>query len=91
MKRILEVTKHFDIPAVVCVNKEDINIENTKKLEEFCKQNSMDIVGKLPYDNITTDSMIEGKTVIEHSRNQGEFANRIRQMWKKIQLTLEVS
>jgi MinD superfamily P-loop ATPase len=91
MKRILEVTKHFDIPAVVCINKEDINIENTKRLEEFCKQHGMDVVGKLPYDNITTDSMIEGKTVIEYSQNQGEFADRVKQMWEKLEQTLEVS
>jgi MinD superfamily P-loop ATPase len=91
MKRILEVTKHFDIPAVVCINKEDINFENTKKLEEFCKQHNMEIVGKLPYDNITTESMIEGKTVIEYSQHQGEFANRVREMWEKLENTLEVS
>ena len=91
MTRILEVTEHFNIPAVVCVNKEDINTENTEKLEKFCKEKGVQIVGKLPYDNITTEAMIEGKTVIEYSSGNGEFSKGITQMWKKLVHILEDS
>jgi MinD superfamily P-loop ATPase len=91
MERILEVTKHFDIPAVVCVNKEDINTENTKKLETFCTDKGVQIVGKLPYDNITTEAMIESKTVIEYSPEYGEFSESIIDMWQNLKHILEDS
>jgi MinD superfamily P-loop ATPase len=91
MERILEVTKHFDIPSVICVNKADINLENTKNIEKFCIDNDLKLVGSLPYDDIATSAMIEGKTIIEYSSGQDDFSKKIRQMWGEIEQTLEVS
>jgi MinD superfamily P-loop ATPase len=82
LERILDVSNHFKIPAMVCINKFDINIENSKKIESYCKSNKIDIVGKLPYDNIVTQAMIKEKNVIEYSNNH--FSNLIIDMWKDI-------
>ena len=38
LERILGVAHHFGIPAVVCINKFDINHENTEKIEQYCKK-----------------------------------------------------
>ena len=80
MKRVLEVTDHFDIPAVVCVNKYDINLENTEDIVSFCKTKGVDVIGKLPYDDIATLSMIAEKTINEFS--DGELADGISKIWK---------
>ena len=82
LERILGVAYHFKIPAVVCINKFDINLDNTKKIEQYCKSNNINIVGKLPYDNIVTDAMIHEKTVVEYSK--GDFYNEIIKMWDKV-------
>ncbi len=87
MKRILGVADHFNIPTTVCINKEDINSENTKEIEDYCKKNKIPIVGKLPYDNIATSAMIDGKTIIEHSN--GILSNKIGEMWININKILE--
>ena len=82
LERIIEVSNHFKIPALVCINKYDINLENTKKIEEYCKNKKIEIVGKIPYDTIISDSMICEKTIIEYSKK--EISNDIIEMWNKI-------
>ena len=82
LKRILDVAHHFKIPAIVCINKYDINLTNTKKIEQYCDKNNIDIVGKLPYDTIVTESMIHGKNVIEYSTQN--FSKSIFFIWKNI-------
>ena len=82
LERILGVANHFGIPSVVCINKYDINKDNTEKIENYCKSNNIDVVGKLPYDNIVTDAMIHEQNVIEFS--DGDLADRIVEMWDKI-------
>ncbi len=83
MERILGVAGHFDIPAGICINKENINHENTKKIEDYCKINKIPIVGKLQYDNSATSAMIEERTLIEYSSN-GLLSNNIKSMWENI-------
>jgi MinD superfamily P-loop ATPase len=82
LERIFDVSNHFKIPAVVCINKFDINLDNAKKIEKYCKNKKIEIVGKLPYDNIVTESMIHEKTIIEYSKS--EISGEIMNMWNKI-------
>jgi MinD superfamily P-loop ATPase len=82
LERILGVAYHFKIPAVVCINKFDINLENTANIEQYCKNNNIDIVGKLPYDNVVTEAMIHEKNVVEYSKS--DFTNRIIDMWNNL-------
>ncbi len=82
LERIFGVAHHFKIPAVVCINKYDINLDNTEKIEHYCKSNNIDIVGKLPYDNIVTEAMIHEKNVIEYDKD--DFSKNVLEMWNKI-------
>ena len=87
LERILGVAHHFQIPAIVCINKYDINLDNTEKIESYCKSNNVNIVGKLPYDNIVTEAMIHEKTVVEYTK--GNFSNMIIDMWDNIRRRLK--
>ena len=86
LKRIIDVAHHFKIPAVVCINKSTINVDNTQKIVEYCKTNNIELVGKLPYDTIVTDAMIHEQSVIEYS--DGELSSKILEMWDKIEKRL---
>ena len=88
LERILNVADHFEIPAVVCINKYDINIKNTEKIEQYCIEKNIDVVGKLPYNTVVTEAMIHEKTVIEYSK--GEFSNLIIEMWNNIRGRLKI-
>jgi len=82
LERVLEVTAHFGIKAVVCINKCNINEEKTADIEEFCKIKGIDVVGKLPLSAIPIKAMLESQTVIEYE--DGIFSGAVRDMWSKI-------
>jgi len=86
-RRALEVARHFRIPAMVCINKYDINPENTKRIEEFCMKEGIEIVGRIPYDETATKAMMEGRTIVEFS--DGELANTLRDIWRKVEKALK--
>jgi len=69
MKRVIQVARHFGIKAACCINKHDLNAANTRQIQEWCDQNSVFVVGKIPYDNSVTTSMTQGKTLVEYTDN----------------------
>lgn len=83
MERILGVAEHFKIPGIVCINKCDINPENSTRIEKFCRGKDIPVVGKLPYNTIVTKAMIEEKSVVEFS--DGAFSREIKAIWKEIE------
>ena len=47
-KRVIDVCQHFQTPAMLCVNKYDLNNIVTEKLEGFCKASGVKLAGRLP-------------------------------------------
>jgi len=87
-KRVFELTQHFKIPASMCINKYDLNLELSVKMEEFCKENSMELLGKIPYNKVFTQAMMKEQTIIEFEPS-GEVAGKITEMWQKIKEKLK--
>jgi MinD superfamily P-loop ATPase len=82
LDRILELTNHFDIVPLVCINKYDINIENARKIEEFCRERCVEVVGKISYDPVVTMAMIAGEPVVEF--DDGKVADEIKDIWENL-------
>ncbi len=80
--RIVEVARHFEIRAAVCINKYDLSETKTREIEVFCEKNGLPLVGNLPYDDVTTKAMIEKKNVIEYS--DGDFSKEVRKVWDNV-------
>ena len=88
LERILGVAKHFKTPAIVCINKYTINLDNSKKIEQYCIENNIPVVGKLPYDNLMTKAMIHEQSIIEFS--DANLSHQIHKMWNNIQGMLKL-
>jgi MinD superfamily P-loop ATPase len=73
---------HFQIPTFVCVNKFDLNEELTDQIEQYCQENNIGFVGKIPYDTMVTEAMVQRKTIIEFS--DGQIAREIIRIWEKM-------
>lgn len=82
LKRVLDLTSHFKIESVVCINKYDINLENTKKIIRFCKIKGIEIVGKISFSHDFTKAMVEGKTVLEYTNS--DSAKEVEKIWENI-------
>lgn len=77
--RAYELTKHFNIPALACINKYDINEDMSFEIESFCKEEGIPLVGKIPFDDIIVDSINNLKSIIYYEDSKANQA--IRQMW----------
>jgi len=82
LERILDVTRHFGIGSVVCINKYDINEENSRRITEFCRQRGVELVGNIPYDPVVTEAMVAGMPVGEFSG--GVVSGAIKEVWNGI-------
>lgn len=65
MKRIIETAEKFQIKIAVCINKYDTNIENTEKIELFCKELKLPFVGKIPFDPDAIKAVNNAQSIID--------------------------
>jgi MinD superfamily P-loop ATPase len=59
MERVAALAKHFNIPAAACINKYDLNPEMSGKINEYCKENGIQLLGMVPYDTVVTKALVE--------------------------------
>ena len=65
MERIINTAAKFGTKTAVCINKYDTNIENTEKIEEFCKKQAMPFIGRIPFDSNAVKAINNGQTVVD--------------------------
>ena len=83
LERILDLTDHFKIPALICVNKWDLHPEMSDTIEAACKNRGVELLGKIPFDPKVIDCQLQGLPV---TSNDTSIANSsIRDIWKKLQ------
>ena len=80
MERAIGLLSHFKIPRLVCINKYDLDHENTWRISEFCASHSIEMVGKVPFDPLVTKAMVAGKSVVEYSPNN-MVSKSIEELW----------
>jgi MinD superfamily P-loop ATPase len=80
MKRVLELGEHFSVPCTLCINKFDLNLNQTAAIEALAREKNIPLVGKIPFDSQFTLSMVQGKTIIEYDPNS-QLSLTINQMW----------
>jgi MinD superfamily P-loop ATPase len=87
LERVRGVCRHFGVPALVCINKSDINDENTRLIESYCRSREIAIAARIPSDNAVTEAMINGLPVVEYSRNS--VSHEIAALWETIVQSLK--
>jgi MinD superfamily P-loop ATPase len=65
MERIILTADNFKVKTAVCVNKYDVNKENSAKVEEICINKKLDFVGRIPYDKQIVSALNEGRNVLD--------------------------
>jgi MinD superfamily P-loop ATPase len=49
MERVLKLIRHFRIKPYVIINKFNLNLDMSEKIENFCKSEGIPIIGKVPF------------------------------------------
>jgi MinD superfamily P-loop ATPase len=82
MERVMKLAAHFGVPAVVVINKADLNSEQARRIENIAKAHGSRVIGRIPFDRVVNDALMAGKTVIEYGGGHAEEA--IRGVWTEI-------
>jgi MinD superfamily P-loop ATPase len=86
LQRILKLAEHFKIPSRVCINKFDINLENSEEIISYGEKNGSKIIGKIPYEPKVVEALVNRKTVMDYPCN--EVREIVQQMWKQVETDL---
>jgi len=82
LERVLGVCHHFGVPALVCINKYDLNEDNTRQIENYCLKLGVEVAAKIPFDNVVTEALVLGQPVVEYS--DGKVTQEILRLWQKV-------
>jgi len=82
LERVAELAAFFKIPAMVAVNKYDVNTEVTERIGTYCHEHGLSLVGTIPYDRDVTGAMVAQQSLVEFSR--GPAAGAVRRLWGKV-------
>ncbi len=86
LQRVAGLADHFKIPAMVVINRFDLNAQQTIAIEELCRARDLTLVGRIAFDPLFTRAMVAGKNLI-HYAPQSAAAGSIRKIWRTIMET----
>jgi len=82
LRRVLELTRHFGLPAAVCVNKWDINPELTARIEAEAGRLGARGAGRVRYDRAVTAAQLRGLAVVEVPGTA--VGDDVRAVWQEV-------
>lgn len=66
LKRVVDLAEYFHIPLKVVVNKYDLNKSMTDQIEKYCQKSNLELIARIPYDQIFLEAMVKQKTLSEY-------------------------
>ena len=89
LDRVVKLTKHFDIPTVICINKYDINLKIAEEIKSAAQGWNLQIAGEIAYDSAFTKAQIAAKSIVEYSN--GSLKGQIISLWESVLGALQQS
>jgi len=83
LQRIIKLLKNFKGQKYIIVNKADINESYTLDIEKLANEENIVFLGKIPYNKIFTDAMVNCQSVTEFEP-KNEISELIKKFWKEI-------
>ncbi len=88
LERVLATVSHFGVPALVCINKADINPAHTAAIEAYCLDQGIEVAGTLPFDTVVTEAMVQGQPVTAYQED-GPVSVALGETWRVLKARLE--
>jgi len=71
MLRALDIVEHFKIKKGIIINKYDINMEFSEKIESYARRNSIKIIAKIPFDKAFVMAMTQMVPIADYDKRYG--------------------
>jgi len=82
LERVAQLAANFKIPALVCINKADINTEISEKIEKDALGRGMKVAGRIRYTTSFIKAQIMKRSVVEYT--SGAVAEDIKSLWRNV-------
>ncbi|MBE9472892.1 MAG: ATP-binding protein [Chloroflexi bacterium] len=82
LERIMGTTDHFGVPSLVAINKADLNLARSEEIVAFCAGRAVEVVGRIPYDDVVTEAMVHGRPVTDYT--DGPVTEALKEMWSRM-------
>ncbi|MDQ1351050.1 MAG: hypothetical protein QG657_1352 [Acidobacteriota bacterium] len=86
LERVFQLTTHFKIKSGIVINRFDINLENTKEIEDFARQNRAPVYAKIPHSDCIREAISQRDLPSRHCR---QLAEPLVDLYEKIKTELE--
>jgi MinD superfamily P-loop ATPase len=87
LERIIKTLQHFNIPALVCINKADLYAKGTKEIYNLAKNYKYKVIGEIPFDKAIPLAMVNAQPITRFAPHS-KASKVIHQMMKKIMTML---
>ena len=84
MTRVIDTADGFMVNCAVCINKYDINLENTEKIEIICAEKNIPMTGKIPFDAMVVGAVNKGIPITDIACPAGKAIRKVYQTTMKI-------
>jgi MinD superfamily P-loop ATPase len=82
LERVLGIADHFRVEAVAVLNKADLNPAQSDRIAAFCERRGVEVLGRIPYDTVITQAMVEGLPVTAYT--DGPVTQALRAIWARL-------
>lgn len=79
LRRVLELSNHFGVPARVVINKADLNPQQCRNIKTMAEQNNAACIGEIPFDPQVQEALMQGIPLVEFG--QGPASRAIHGIW----------
>ncbi|MDD2196703.1 MAG: ATP-binding protein [Bacteroidales bacterium] len=85
LERTLELVSKFDLKAWVLINKFDLNTNMSSQIEKRCADLGVEIAGRLPFDPVFVDAMVNCKSILEWAP-ESPLSKELKLIWNKVSI-----
>ena len=89
LERVADLTRHFGVEAILCVNKWDLNEDIALRIEAQAIGWGLKLAGRVRYDHRVTEAQVMGLSVVEYAHDGA--ADDIRDIWSNVWGLLDIT
>jgi MinD superfamily P-loop ATPase len=86
MERVLKLAAHFGVPALVVINKADLNIDQARRIDHIAGGYGAAVIGRIPFDHTVHEALMAGKTIVDYG--PGPAREALREIWERLRSRL---
>jgi MinD superfamily P-loop ATPase len=83
MGRVVELAAFFKVPAMLCVNKADLNLDEAQAIEDLAVKRGVKVLGRIPFDPAFTKAMVQGETIVEYA-GDSPGGKAVKDIWAQV-------